>query len=423
MSRVLLLLIGLGIAASVAAPASAQQATLVIENGRVFVGDGTVLEQATVVVAGNRIVSVTEAPVDVLDVPRIDAAGKTVLPGLIDANVHLVMDLPVPEGQPDDEEALAARIGSKLPRQLREYLDAGVTSIMSTSDYWPHILQVRDDLATGRLVGPRLVTVGPAIGAPGGHPDGFVCGDNEFCKAHLSAAVDSPASAGQVVARLADSGVDAIKLVWDDMGGRLPGLSPELVRAVIDEAHARNLAVHIHVVDAGLAAQALEWGADRLDHVPAAATQESAEAFFEAMRTHEASAATTLLTLDWLVRQRGRPPALVQAQRSVHRMTSRLAAPDDLLVAFGTDAPWLGPSESLHGEIRLLEEAGLSPTQILLAATRGAAAHIGRSDDLGTLEAGKIADLIIVDGNPMEDLTGLRSVEVVMKEGEVVVSR
>lgn len=104
-------------------------------------------------------------------------------------------------------------------------------------------------------------------------------------------------------------------------------------------------------------------------------------------------------------------------------MTSRLAASDDLLVAFGTDAPWLGPSESLHGEIRLLGEAGLSPTQILLAATRGAAAHIGRSDDLGTLEPGKIADLIIVDGNPLEDLAALRSVEVVVREGEVVVSR
>ena len=121
------------------------------------------------------------------------------LPGLIDANVHLVMDRPAPEGQPDDEEALAVRIRSELPGQLREYLEAGVTSIMSTSDYWPYILEVRDDLATGRLLGPRLVTVGPAIGAPGGHPDAFVCGENEFCKAHLSAAVDSPSSARRTV--------------------------------------------------------------------------------------------------------------------------------------------------------------------------------------------------------------------------------
>jgi imidazolonepropionase-like amidohydrolase len=222
MSRLLLLLIGLSIAASVAAPASAQDATLIIENGRVFVGDGTVMEQASVVVAGSRIVSVTEDPVDAPGVPRIDAVGRTVLPGLIDANVHLLMDLPAPEGQPDSEAALAARINSELPEQLREYLEAGVTTIMSTSDYWPYILEVRDDLATGRLLGPRLVAVGPAIGAPGGHPDGFVCGDNEFCKAHLSAAVDSPSSASRMVVRLADSGVDAIKLVWDDMGGRLP---------------------------------------------------------------------------------------------------------------------------------------------------------------------------------------------------------
>jgi imidazolonepropionase-like amidohydrolase len=195
------------------------------------------------------------------------------------------------------------------------------------------------------------------------------------------------------------------------------------VRTVIDEAHARGLLVHIHVVEAGLAAQALEWGADRLDHVPAAATEESADAFLEALRSHEASAASTLLTLDWLVRQRGHPPALVRAQRSVHRMTSRLAASGDLLVALGTDAPWLSPSEGLHGEIRLLEEVGLSPPQILRAATRSAAAHIGHSADLGTLESGKIADLIIVDGNPLQNLSALRSVAVVVKGGEVVVRR
>lgn len=73
--------------------------------------------------------------------------------------------------------------------------------------------------------------------------------------------------------------------------------------------------------------------------------------------------------------------------------------------------------------MRLLEEAGLSPTQILRAATRSTAAHIGRSEDLGTLESGKIADLITVDGNPLVDLAALQSVEVVVKGGEVVVSR
>lgn len=408
--------------AVITTPASAQEPTLVVENGRVIVGDGTVLERGSVIVAGDRIVGVSKEAVAAGNARRIDASGKTVLPGLIDTNVHLVMTVPGPEGQPESEAALAARIQSELPVLLRAYLESGMTTVMSTSDYWPFILEVREGLATSRLIGPRLLAVGPAIGAPGGHPDAFVCGDNEFCKAHLSAAVDNPEDARETVARLAESGVDAIKLVWDDMGGRIPGLSPELVQVVIDEAHARELPVNIHVVDAGLAARALEWGADRLDHVPAPASEEAANAFVEAMQTHRASAATTLLTLDWLVRERGSPPELLRVQEAVRQMTARLASSGDLLVAFGTDAPWLTPSESLQSEVRLLEEAGLSPTQILRAATLSAAAHIGRLEDLGTLEPGKVADLIVVDGNPLEDLSLLWATEFVVKEGEVLIT-
>lgn len=408
--------------AVITTPASGQEPTLIVENGRVIVGEGTVMERGSVIVAGDRIVGVTEEAVAVDDARRIDASGKTVLPGLIDGNVHLVMTVPGPEGQPRSEGELATRIRSELPERLRAFLESGVTSVMSTSDYWPFILDVREGLATGRMVGPRLVTVGPAIGAPGGHPDAFVCGDNGFCKAHLSAAVDDPPDARQTVARLAESGVDAIKLVWDDMGGRVPALSPQLVQTVIDEAHARELPVHIHVVDAGLAARALEWEADHLDHVPAPASEEAAEAFVEAMRGHRASAATTLLTLDWLVRQRGSPPELLRVQEAVRQMTKRLASSGEFLVALGTDAPWLTPSGSIQSEVRLLEEAGLSPMQILRAATLGAAAHIGRAEDLGTLEPGKVADLIVVDGNSLEDLSMLWRTEFVIKEGEVVIS-
>jgi imidazolonepropionase-like amidohydrolase len=411
----------LAILVFVTTPVFGRQPDLIIENGRVIVGEGTVFEYGSVIIAGDRIVAVTKGSVEAGNARRIDASGKTVLPGLIDANVHLLMDLSAPEGQPVSEEALESRILSKLPQHLQAYLESGVTSILSTSDYWPYILKVREDLATGKLAGPRLVTVGPAIGAPDGHPEGFVCGDNEFCRAHLSAAVVDPPDARQTVARLAESGVDAIKLVWDDMNGRLPGLSPDLVRTIIDEAHAQNLPVNIHVVDAGLAAQALEWGVDRLDHVPASASEEAADAFVEAMLTHQASAATTLLILDWLVRQRGSPPEMIRMQQAVHQMTKRLADSDDLLIALGTDAPWLTPSESIRGEVRLLEEAGLSPMQILQAATRGAAAHIGYGDDLGSLEAGKLADIIIVEGNPLEDLTALQNIEVVIKDGKIVV--
>lgn len=95
---------------------------------------------------------------------------------------------------------------------------------------------------------------------------------------------------------------------------------------------------------------------------------------------------------------------------------------DDLIV-FGTDTPNFSVPEGFQAELQLLSEAGLTPEQILQGMIRNAAVHLGQEDDLGTLEAGKLADLIVVDGNPLEDLSVLQNVEMIAKGGEVVFDR
>lgn len=103
------------------------------------------------------------------------------------------------------------------------------------------------------------------------------------------------------------------------------------------------------------------------------------------------------------------------------RTLSALAAADAGLIAIGTDTPHLPPGDAYHREIRLIADAGLTPTEIVQAATRNAAIHMGLGDDLGTLEVGKLADLIVVDGNPLEDLSALSNVQMVVQGGEMVV--
>ncbi len=105
----------------------------------------------------------------------------------------------------------------------------------------------------------------------------------------------------------------------------------------------------------------------------------------------------------------------------VERTISVIAEQNSNLIALGTDAPMLQAGEAFHREVELLHEAGLTPQQIIRAATRNAAVHLGRDEDLGTLEAGKLADLIVVDGNPLQDLSVLQNIEVVVKDGVVVV--
>jgi len=99
----------------------------------------------------------------------------------------------------------------------------------------------------------------------------------------------------------------------------------------------------------------------------------------------------------------------------------RIAETDASLVVLGTDTPNLPPAEAFHREVRLLKEANLTPTQIIQATTRNAAVHLGLENELGTLETGKLADLIVVDGNPLEDVSELKNIKVVVKDGVVVV--
>lgn len=105
----------------------------------------------------------------------------------------------------------------------------------------------------------------------------------------------------------------------------------------------------------------------------------------------------------------------------VERTISAVAKHSSDLIALGTDAPMLQAGEAFHREVELLREAGLTPKQIIQAGTRNAAVHLGQENELGTLEAGKLADIIIVEGNPLEDLTALQNIEVVIKDGEIVV--
>lgn len=410
----------------VASSAAAQDTTLIVENGRVIVGDGTVLERGSVVISEDRIVAVTDQPLDALarDVRRIDASGKTVLPGLIDTHVHLLLEDDDPPVPASDRE-LARFVERRLPGRLREYLARGFTTIMSTGDFWPHIREVRARLSDGELEGPRLMVVGPIFTDPGSHPAYSVCeqGDyrNPWCREHLTVEVDDPEAARAAVRRLAEGGVDAIKAVYE--------LEPPVTRAIAEEAHRHGLTLYMHPPEDEAAMLPLEsWNVDRFVHVPETGSAELAERVAGTMIQHGASASTTLAVYAGDPFQaaglHGRCEEHLgegrrQALSGVQRTTRALAGTG--ILAFGTDAPMLAPSRAIECELQLLVDTGLDAEEILATPTRQAAAHIGRASDLGTLEAGKLADVVVVDGDPLSDVMSLRNVDVVVRGGEVVV--
>ena len=140
-------------------------ADLVIYNARLIDGTGAVLEGVSIVISGDRIQSVSPGNVELKAARRIDASGKTVLPGLIDVHVHLLF---VP-GEINDS-TLAESV-AKLRNHLANFLANGVTTIKSTGDYVDAIVDIRNRIASGELLGPRLFVAGPILTAPGGHPE------------------------------------------------------------------------------------------------------------------------------------------------------------------------------------------------------------------------------------------------------------
>jgi enamidase len=394
---------------------------LAITNGRVFTASGVVLEGADVRIVDGRIVAVGRDLPAATPRETSDATGLTVVPGLIDAHVHLLIPWPP---SVDSDEALATHIERNVLPRLREYLDHGVTTIFSTGDYWPAIRDLRQRVESGEVPGPRIRTAGPVFTGPDGHPAGTVCQlQNMWCRSQLAVEIASVDQARQEVARVASEGADAIKAV---LGSTLrPGMDPAVFAAIVEAAHEAGLRAYVHPDAPSDAMYAIRAGVDGLVHppgrgvVPDSVIQLLADRGLTATTTM--GPAAPLLGPDgakrhlyagfwspefeeWLTTQNVTVPGLLEA---------------GIPLALGTDVPMLGPWEAIAREIGLLSEAGLTNEQILTAATRDAAIHLGLDDLIGTIDAGKIADLLLVRGNPLDDLSMISEVEHVIQNGEI----
>jgi imidazolonepropionase-like amidohydrolase len=417
-------------------PSSAvgQAPTLVIDNGRVVIGDGTVLERASVVISGDRIVRVSDRPVAVPGVRRIDASGKTVLPGLIDAHVHLTISPTV-----TDSASLTTFIDKSLPPILRGFLAHGVTTIRSDADYWPAIGVVRDRILAGEIEGPRLLTAGPAVTFQSAHPATSVCSRNPFCRSAAVAEVSSVEDARKTVARLALEGVDFIKVVSDSVIAPVQ-IPDDVMSAIIAQAHKSGVDVVAHIAKARHMREAAEMGLDGFIHstlqpLPTAEARELSKTFVQHNTPVTTTLSAFLLFSGVPIDSACRPGSKVRAEIEEAARPFAAMAEEGVQVVVGTDWCPCGPvpNRTAHRalqagavtltEMEMLGWGGLSTQAIIAAATINAARALRLSAQLGTLEVGKLADVVVVDGNPLQDITALRNVRTVVKSGRVVVEK
>jgi imidazolonepropionase-like amidohydrolase len=384
----------------------------------------------TIVIRDGNIQSVqdgfTAAPVGAR---LIDLKDRFVLPGLIDSHVHLDSDRAGNEGFMAGFTDSVALRSHEAGWNAKKTLDAGFTTVRNLGSADGVTLGLRDAINRGWAVGPRIVDAGASISATTGHMDSAL-GVREELHDELRSArnlCDGPEACREAVRRQVALGADVIKIATTGgVNSRIGlGLGAQMfedeARALIETAHlyGKKVAVHAHGAD-GMNL-ALRLGADSIEH--GTIWDEETARLFQRGR---AFYVPTLSTVNgYLERIRDNPNAYSPEVRrkidwriQITGLALRRAMANNVRIAFGTDA-----GVSKHGrnadEFVLMVQHGMNPSQAIQAATVNAAELLGLSDQIGSIEPGKSADLIAVAGDPLADVGVLRNVGFVMARGKV----
>jgi imidazolonepropionase-like amidohydrolase len=404
---------------------SAQAAhRVVVRAGKLLdVKSGKMLTDQAIVIARDRIVSVGPAA-NLVASPGdevIDLGQATVLPGLIDAHTHLTMS---PAFGYQELAISIPREALTGARNARVTLEAGFTTVRNVAARGYTDVALRDAINAGDLPGPRMLVSGPPLGITGGHCDNNLL-PFEY-HATESGVADGVEAVQHKVRETIKYGADLIKVCAT--GGVLSkGDDPraaqytlEELRAIVVDAHrlGRKVAAHAHGAQGIL--WAAEAGVDSIEH-----GSYIDDPGIAMMKKNGTYLVPTQYPADWLVENMqsvGLPEMYAQKLREivpVLRANISHAFASGVKVAFGTDAAVYPHGLNAH-EFAVYVRLGLTPVEAIRTATVNAADLLGWSDRIGTVEAGKFADLIAVDGDPLEDVTALQHVKFVMKGGAVV---
>ena len=386
--------------------------TVIVENGRVSRIDSGFTTPASAIV--------------------VDERARTVMPGMTDVHVHLTMN----SGEPwyasytqKYSNPYAATVG------LTHALDmarAGFTTVRDLGGPTAAVIAVRDAVAEGRFPGPRIRVSGEALSIIGGHGDAATGLPPELAEAVTKAELNPTVCTGaqqcqEAVRRLAAAGVDVIK--FHATGGVLdPGamgleqhFTNEEMKAIVDMAHAMHLKAAAHAHGAQGIIAATNAGVDSIEH-----GTYLDQAGANAMKAHGTFFSATLMAFSGVQRLLGTGKLAPASEAKANQVMSiwgrglNIAYKTGVKIALGTDSA-VAPHSEANKEIELMvSKGGMTPRDALIAATKGGPELMGLSSQTGTLDPGKSADLIAVEGDPLIDPTAVQRVDYVMVAGRPI---
>ncbi len=425
-----LLSVGLSRAADAPTPsvtgAPASGVTALLCGHLIDTAAGKVLGESTIVIESGHVREVLSGAQAPAGATAIDLKSQTCMPGLIDSHTHLTDQTSRTEFV-DRYHWNVADYAIRSTVYARRTLLAGFTTVRNLGDSANESAALRNAINAGVIPGPRIFTAGKAIGSTGGHADPTNGYRQDLAKdlGAVDGIINSPEDAVKAVREHYKLGDDVIKImpsggVLDEgASGDNSQMTLEEIRAVVATAHDYGFAVAAHAHGAEAIRRAVIGGVDSIEH----GTYMDAEDM-KLMVEHGTYFVPTIIAGDFVARQAKIPgyyPAQIAAKALVIgpliQATAGRAYKAHVKIAFGTDAAVYPHGENAH-EFELMVGAGMPPMFVIQAATVNAAALL-RQKDLGAVAAGKIADVVAVPGNPIDDISLMKRVSFVMKDGVV----
>lgn len=385
--------------------------TTSIHHVRIFDGNHIIAENGSILFDRSQILSVSQEQMkgDV----EIDGTGKTVMPGLIDCHVHLGVGT-LGSKASQEEQAVG------MLNQFQALLSHGITTVrnMGTADDCD--IKIRDLIKCGYLKGPRILASGRGISITGGH--GWI----------MNYEADTPDETRKAARKAVYNGADVLKMfATGGMGTKgsipnAPQLSEEQMRVICEEADRTGLLTAAHCTGAEGAKRAIRAGVRSIEHI------QMDEEIAALMKEYGSFYCPTIVTRYNIIhstepeyehmRKKASPQDLERKRKAIGLCLSYgipvCAGTDSIGTVLNDGLTRMG--ESLLTELQIYNEYGMTTMEVLRSATSVAARMLRIEDEAGTLEAGKNADLILVNGNPTKDLADLKNLVITVKDGEVL---
>jgi imidazolonepropionase-like amidohydrolase len=426
-----------GLCSLAVAQESAAKKTIALKAARVITAvDDGVVRNGVVIVQGDRIKAVGPSLQIPANAEVIDLGDATLLPGLIDVHTHLLSELDGTSATQSDDWLSVVATQSTAERALlgarngRDDLEAGITMVRDVGNSGVNgDVALRRAIERGWVIGPRMITATRALAAQGGQfgrlvPEAQSLIEQEYVT------VRGPESARQAVRQALYDGATCIKVI---VNGTPANVTLDEMKAIVEEAHIARVKVAAHATDDAATRIAAEAGADSIEH--AYVVKDDVLKMMAEKHIYLVPTDGTLKTFEDMAFGTRQPSEdernkfereyepFVKDEQDRLRRAIQLGVP----IAAGSDM-YLTMPRMNRGQASLLmyeayAEAGMTPMQIIHAATRDAADLLGKKESVGTLEVGKLADIIAVPGDPTSDVKALEHAKFVMKGGAVIVEK